>query len=111
MSEKALTETVHHLNDLLRSTFIGGEVVITAGIQGLSATLRASIMRQVQEFDTWTPANDPNSEHDSGSFDANDHKVFWRVAYYNQDMSARSEDPADPNVTTRVLTVMLAEEI
>jgi len=53
MSEKALTETVHRLNDLLRSTFIGGEVVITAGIQGLSATLRASIMRQVQEFDTW----------------------------------------------------------
>ena len=110
MSGKTPTEAVHRLNDLLRTTFRGGEVVLTAGIQGLSATLRASIMRQVQEFDTWTSANDPNSEHESGSFGANGHKVCWKVDYYNQDMSARSKDPADPRVTKRVLTVMLAEE-
>jgi hypothetical protein len=103
-------EAVYRLNNLLRTTFRGGEVVITPGILALASTLRASIMRQVQEFDTWTPANDPNSEHDSGSFGANGHYVLWKMDYYNQDMSARSVDPADPNVTTRVLTVMLAEE-
>jgi len=110
MNENGSTETVLQLNDLLRTTFTGGKVVITAGILVLPTTLRTSIMRQVQEFDAWTAAGDPNSEHDSGIFGANGHRVLWKVDYYNQDMSARSVDPADSNVTTRVLTVMLAEE-
>jgi hypothetical protein len=45
-------EAVHRLNDLLRTTFRGGEIGITPGIQALSGTFRASIMRQAQEFET-----------------------------------------------------------
>jgi hypothetical protein len=102
-------EAVHRLNDLLRTTLRGGEIGITPGIQALSGTLRASIMRQAQEFETWTPANNPNSEHASGSFGANGRYVLWKVDYYNKDMSARSVDAAVPNVTTRKLTVMLVK--
>ena len=36
--------------------------------------------------------------------------AFGRLDYFNSDMELMSPDPADSLVTTRVLTVMLAEE-
>ena len=36
--------------------------------------------------------------------------IFWKIDCYDRDLKFGSPDPADENVTTRVLTVMLAEE-
>jgi hypothetical protein len=49
-------------------------------------------------------------EHDFGSFELAGETFFWKIDYYNNDLVAGSEDPADPSKTTRVLTIMLAEE-
>jgi uncharacterized protein DUF3768 len=36
--------------------------------------------------------------------------VFWKIEYYDKDLQFRSPDPADPAVTERIITIMLAEE-
>jgi hypothetical protein len=34
--------------------------------------------------------------------------VFFKIDYYDEALAMHSPDPADPNVTQRVMTLMLA---
>ena len=52
----------------------------------------------------------PYGEHDFGSVDLNGGRYFWKIDYYDNDLTAHSPDPADPDVTRRVLTIMCAGE-
>ena len=98
------------LNDNFRSTFVGGRVVMTAGVDALPIDTKACVLLAVQSFSNFTKDNDPHGEHDFGSFKVEGETYFFKVDYYALDMEAGSEDPADPNVTTRVLTIMRADE-
>ena len=64
----------------------------------------------VQKFEAFTPYNDPHLEHDFGRFTLHGRKLFWKIDYYDSNCEFGCEDPADPAQTTRVLTIMLAEE-
>ena len=55
-------------------------------------------------------ANDPYEEHDFGSFAADGHMIYFKIDYFDRDLSMHSPDPADPSVTQRVITIMLAQE-
>jgi hypothetical protein len=50
-----------------------------------------------------------HGEHDFGSFELCGRRFFWKIDY-ERAMKYGSEDPSDPAQTTRVLTVMLADE-
>jgi hypothetical protein len=101
---------IRELNDSFRRSFVGGSVMITAGVEALSAALRAKLLAGVRSFDAFDVPNDPHHEHDFGAVDLDGRRCFWKIDYYDRDLRCGSEDPADPEVTTRVLTVMLAEE-
>ena len=86
-------EQIRALNDAFRTQpFIGAalasdELVITRGV-----------------------ADHGNGEHDFGSFVLDAVKLFWKIDYYDRKLEYGSPDPADPAVTRRVLTILLAEE-
>jgi hypothetical protein len=98
------------LNDNFRTTFVGGRVVMTAGVNELSLATKARVVLAVQSFDQFDGGNDPHREHDFGSFEIEGETYFFKIDYYALDMDGGSEDPADPEKTTRVLTIMRADE-
>ena len=101
---------IRTLNDAFRSTLSGGQILLTPGINALESDVRAKAMRMVATFADFSTGNDPHGEHDFGAFDLAGHKLFWKIDYYGTTLDTGSEDPSDPAVTTRVLTIMLAEE-
>src|SRR6202022_12469 len=104
------TARIRALNDELRQNFAGGAAVMTPGIAALGAEAVARIVKTIALFDDFCQANDPHEEHDFGAFDADGHRVFFKIDYFDESLSYHSPDPADPSVTKRVITIMLAEE-
>lgn len=98
------------LNDNFRKTFIGGRVMLTAGIRAKTQDEIAEILEKVRSFDNFTTANDPYGEHDFGSFDYKGQKIFFKIDYYDKNLQYLSENPADDSKTIRTLTIMLAED-
>lgn len=98
------------LNDNLRRTFTGGQVLLTAGIDSLPADDKANILSMVRNFNDFNEDNDVYGEHDFGSFNYKGNKIFWKIDYYDLNYKFMSENPADPNITRRILTIMLADE-
>lgn len=83
----------------------------TPGVMGLGGGFLMRAVAVVVAFDAFTPDNDPYGEHDFGSFMLDGYKLFWKIDCYDRnDMTMGSPDPADPTVTRRVLTIMLASE-
>ena len=103
-------EKIRELNDAFRSTMAGGRVMLTAGVDALSNVHKTLLIERVRTFDSFSADNDPHGEHDFGSIGFLGRKFFWKIDYYDAEMQYGSEDPADPAKTTRVLTIMLAEE-
>jgi len=103
-------DRIRVLNDNFRSTFVGGQVVMTAGVDVLPIDTKARVLLAVQSFSNFTNDNDPHGEHDFGEITLEGERYFFKLDYYSPDLAAGSEDPADPNVTARVLTVMRADE-
>lgn len=104
------TDRIRELNDRARQSFRGCRVAITQGIAALGHDAVYAILARIKAYDDFTADNDPYHEHDFGSLHWGELQVFWKIDYYDLDLSMHSLDASDPSITTRVLTVMLAEE-
>jgi hypothetical protein len=97
------------LNDNARQA-LACKMVVTRGIAALPMGQQMGIIMMVRSFSDFTQDNDPYGEHDFGAFDTKVGKVFFKFDYYDKACEYGSEDPADPAQTTRVLTIMFADE-
>jgi hypothetical protein len=110
------SEQIRALNDAFRTQpFIGAalasdELVITRGVADYGNDFADRAVTAVRRFSNFTEDNDPHGEHDFGSFELDGIKLFWKIDYYDRKLEYGSPDPADPAVTRRVLTILLAEE-
>lgn len=104
------TKIIAALNDRFRRSFTGGKVMATSGVIGLPEATRAGLFAAVQSFDNFEPDNDPYGEHDFGKIVIDGQDFFWKIDYYDHTLNSGSENPADPAITTRILTIMLARE-
>ena len=103
-------DAIRHLNDRFRQTLNGGRALVTQGVLACGEGFVQRAIAAVQAFTAFTGDNDPHGEHDFGAVEIDGVRVFFKIDYYDLSEQAGSPDPADPNITVRVLTIMLAED-
>lgn len=109
-AEVPRAEQIARLNDQLRKTGTGGTIMITQGVRaitGFDSEVLAAELANYKDFDS---DGDPHGERAFGALTHLGSDVLWKIDYYDKELEYGSDDPADPDFTHRVLTVMLASE-
>ena len=95
------------LNDALRKTGLGGQLVFTSGVSVLPDFDPRKLLVALAAFDGFDEGNDPYGERDFGDVELCGQTLLWKIDYYDKELQAASPSPSNPLVTIRVLTVML----
>lgn len=104
---------IAELNDNLRKHMWSpghNKIVLTRGVCSLPLIEQMLLLKQVKDFNDFTPDNNHWGEHDFGKIVHNNTNYFWKIDYYDNNCEFGSEDPSNPDITTRVLTIMRADE-
>ncbi len=113
-AREELAVRIRALNDRMRMegpvTDKSSHWHLTTGVSQLGTDTVRECVRLVTEFSDFDADNDPHGEHDFGSFELGDDAFFWKIDYYDPSLTSGSSDPANPDATCRVLTIMLASE-
>ena len=104
------TEIIRELNDKLRTTFTGGRILTTIGIRSKPVEDVSRILAKVRSYNKFNKSNNQYGERDYGSFAFKGDVIIWKIDYYDKSYKFLSDDPADPTITNRVLTIMTSEE-
>ena len=121
------TARIARLNDLARKAMgVACTAVATVGFRSLPEADQSRVRELIETYDAFDEDNDPHGERDFGTiYQLGDgrwtterlrsrhderERVFWKLDYYDRQMRFASEDAANPAVTRRVLTIMLADE-
>ena len=121
------TTRIARLNDLARQAMgVACTAVATVGFRSLSTPDQSYVGELIETYDAFDEDSDPHGERDFGCvYQLGDgrwtterprlrederERVFWKFDYYDRDLQFGSEDAANPAVTRRVLTIMLADE-
>jgi hypothetical protein len=104
------SNSIRVLNDRFRQTFLGGRVMMTAGVAAMEDDDRRALIDRVRLFDKFTQDNDPYGEHDFGSIDLGGCRYFWKIEYYDPTLTCGSSNASDAAATERVMTLMRADE-
>lgn len=120
-------ERIATLNDRARQAMgIACTLVATIGFRSLPEADQSRVRELIETYDAFDEDNDPHGERDFGTIyqlacgrwtidrpripEDERERVFWKLDYYDRNLRFGSDDPANPAVTRRVLTVMLSDE-
>ena len=73
------TDRIRALNDLFRQTSQGGQILMTHGVSNFNPETIGRIAEAVKNYNDFSEDNDPYGEHDFGSFEIDEHKLFWKI--------------------------------
>lgn len=126
-SQRERTARIARLNDRARQAMgLACTAFATVGFRSLSEADQSRVRELIETYDAFDEDSDPHGERDFGAVyqlgdgrwttdrpkvrDNERERVFWKLDYYDRDLRFGSEDPANPAVTRRVLTIMLSDE-
>ncbi len=126
-SQRERTARIARLNDRARQAMgLACTAFATVGFRSLPDADQSRVRELIETYDAFDVDNDPHGERDFGAIyqltdgrwttkrprlrDDERERVFWKFDYYNRDLQFGSEDAANPTITRRVLTIMLADE-
>jgi len=109
-NQNEMVRKIRDLNDTFRKTGIGGRIMLTIGIRELGEPAIKAIIEKIRKFDDFNRNNNPHGEHDFGSIINDGVKVLWKIDCYDRNLEYGSPDPSDASITTRVMTIMCADE-
>jgi Protein of unknown function (DUF3768) len=101
-------KAIRELNDHFRRTFRGGQIFLTQGVAELPDMVKASALMRIADFTAFT---DKSGEHSFGVFYECSRRIWFKIYYFGQTMKDYSTDPANPEVTKRVMIVGLTHEL
>ncbi len=111
------TAAIARQNDQFRAalafgvlTEIPGQILITPGVAELDPAHLALLQLTVAGFAAFTEENDPYGDHSFGAVEVCGTRVFWKIDLYDETYTYGSEEPANPERTRRVLTMLLPAE-
>jgi len=104
------TAAIRAVNDAFRQDLRGGKLLLTSGVMAHTDGRVAALLLAIAALDVFDADNDPYGEHDFGSLTYMGQPVFWKIGYYDLDLKYGSPDPANPDVTRRAMTIMMAWE-
>ncbi len=101
------TSKIRELNDRLRSTFVGGAVLLSNGVASLDDDAKRRLLAAVRTFEAFSPDNDPYGEHDFGAVEIGGERFLFKIDLYEEPFVNSGNEE---KMITRILTIMLAEE-
>lgn len=107
---------IRKLNDEFRKNLISKtgiiywKLILTKWVLWFSEYQQIKIIKKAIAFNKFTEDNDPYGEHDFWTIEIYWTKFFWKIDYYDKNCEYGSLDPSDEKKTTRVMTILLAEE-
>lgn len=84
--------------------------MITDGVRRITGFDAAELATALASYTGFDQDNDPHGERDFGDLSLWGYDLLFKVDYYDRELKYGSDDPADPDQTHRVLTVMLASD-
>ena len=108
-----MNNNIAELNDNLRKHMWSpghNKIVLTRGVCSLPLMEQMLLLKKVRAFNDFNKANDVYKEHDFACIEHNGINYFFKIDYFDPSMEYASDDPSNPDITIRVLTIMRADE-